>query len=506
MTAALIVMLIQAVLGATDNLVHHELEAALPSRPGARTELALHAAREGIYAVLFAGLAWLEWRGAFALLLAGLLLAEVAITLKDFLVEDTTRRLPPLERVLHTLLAISFGAFLALLAPTVIGWAAEPTGFAAAGHGAVSWLLSLCSLGVGAWCVRNAIAVAGLGHDGAPISSAAAEGTVLVTGATGFVGRRLTAALIAQRRRVIVLTRDRLAARAQFGAGPMVVESLDELPSELRLDAIVNLAGASVAGGPWTAARRRTLLASRIETTRRLAAFAARLERPPQVLVNASGAGVYGDGGQMLLDEDAEPGPGFMGELCTAWEAAARAFEPLGVRVCVLRLGLVLDWSGGILPMLALPARFGFGARIGRGDQWAPWIHRDDVVRMILAAIDDPAWRGPVNAVSPSLVTQGQLTRRLCAHLRRPQWLAAPAAPMRALLGEFSDLFLASQRAVPRAALDHGFAFTHPTLESAFARSDRPLRLAPPSAAARADAADGGRDLLRRLPRAARAR
>jgi uncharacterized protein (TIGR01777 family) len=480
MLPVLTLILIQAVLGATDNLVHHELEAALPSRPGARLELTLHASREAIYAVLFAGLAWLQWRGLWAAALGALLALEVAITLKDFLVEDRTRRLPPFERVLHTVLAIGYGAILATLAPILVGWAAAPTGFAFASHGWLSWIMTLASLGVGAWSVRNTIAVMALGRDGAPISTAVVSGTVLVTGATGFVGRRLMAALLAQQRRVIVLTRDRMAARTQFGPAPLIVESLDELPAELDIDAVVNLAGASVAGGLWTAARRRALLASRVGTTERLVALFARLRRPPRALVNASAVGFYGDAGQMLLDESEPRGPGFMADLCAGWEAAAFKAEALGVRVCALRLGLVFEWTGGLLPMLALPARFGLGARIGKGDQWAPWIHRDDAVRMLLAAIDDPAWRGPVNAVSPDLVTQGQLTRRLSAFFHRGQWLAAPAAPMRLVLGEFADLFLAGQRVLPRAALDLGFTFTRPTLESALARTDQPLRLAVP--------------------------
>jgi uncharacterized protein (TIGR01777 family) len=488
MTPVLILILVQAALGATDNLVHHELQAALPSKPGARTELTLHAAREAIYAVLFVGLAWFAWRGLWAFGLAALLAAEIVITLKDFLVEDATRRLPPFERVLHAVLAIGYGAILAMLAPTLIGWAALPTGFALAGHGLISWTMTAAALGVGAWSVRNWIAVASLAHDGAPISTAAAEGTVLVTGATGFIGRRLTAALVAQQRRVIVLTRDRLAARAQFGPAPLVVECLDELPDELEVDAIVNLAGASVAGGPWTKARRRALLASRVATTQALVAFAARLRRAPGALVNGSAVGFYGDGGQALLDETEAAGPGFMAELCAAWEAEAARMAALGVRVCALRFGLVLDWTGGILPMLALPARLGLGARIGDGRQWAPWIHRDDAVRMILAAIDDPAWRGPVNAVAPDLVTQGEMTRRLAAHFRRPQFAAAPAWVLRRALGEFSDLFLASQRVVPHAALDLGFVFTRPTLARALERPDAPLRLVVPARPSRNEA------------------
>src|SRR5580704_12293046 len=166
MTPVLILILVQAVLGATDNLIHHEVEAALPSRPGARLELTLHASREAIYAVLFAGLAWLEWRGLWAFALGGLLAAEVAITLKDFLVEDRTRRLPPFERVLHTVLAIGYGAILAMLTPILIGWAAAPTALAPASHGLLSWIMSLASLGVGAWSVRNWIAVMALRRDG----------------------------------------------------------------------------------------------------------------------------------------------------------------------------------------------------------------------------------------------------------------------------------------------------------------------------------------------------
>jgi uncharacterized protein len=480
MTPLLILMLAQAVLGGVDNLIHHELEAALPQRPGARLELQLHAAREAIYGALFLGLAWLEWRGAFAVVVAALMAVEVVITLKDFLVEDRTRRLPPFERVLHTLLAIGFGGILALIAPVLIAWGREPAALAPTSHGLISWAMTAVGLGVAAWAVRNTLAVLDLGRAEAAISTAAAEGTVLVTGATGFIGRRLTAALLAQQRRVILLTRDRTAARAQFGAAPRIVETLEELPDELRLGAVVNLAGAGVAGGLWTAGRRRVLTDSRLQTTRRLVALMARLETPPRVLVNASAVGFYGDRGGELLDEGDPRGAGFMADLCAGWEAAAAAAEGLGVRVVRLRLGLVFDWSGGILPMLALPARFGFGARIGDGRQWAPWVHRDDVVRLVLAAIDDAAWRGPINAVAPDLVTQGELTRRLAAHLRRPQWLAAPAAPMRLALGEFSDLFLASQRVIPSAALDLGFVFSRPTLESAFAPAAGPLRLAAP--------------------------
>ena len=158
LSAAFAVLSVQAVMGAFDNFWHHELEAKLPSTVSARFELLLHASREAIYAVLFAGLAWLEWRGLWAWGLAGLLLVEIIITLADFIEEDLTRRLPPLERVLHTLLALSYGAFAALLAPVLVGWAMQPTALAPTGYGWVSWLLTLYAVGVGAWSVRNAVA------------------------------------------------------------------------------------------------------------------------------------------------------------------------------------------------------------------------------------------------------------------------------------------------------------------------------------------------------------
>src|SRR5262249_22613526 len=159
-------------------------------------------------------------------------------------------------------------------------------------------------------------------------------------------------------------------------------------PAEMRIDAVVNLAGAPVAAGPWTRKRRHALMESRLSTTRALLSLIERLERKPQCLVSASAVGFYGDRGDEPLDESAGPRPGFMSELCRRWEEEVWLAEAMGVRVCRLRLGLVLDWSGGILPMLALPARFGFAARLGDGRQWAPWIARHDVLRLIERALE----------------------------------------------------------------------------------------------------------------------
>lgn len=485
MNPIFLLLSIQAAMGAFDNLWHHELQAKLPQRPSARYELALHAAREAIYSVVFIGLAWFEWRGAFAGLLAVMLLAELVITLADFLEEDRTRRLPPFERVLHTVLTISYGLFLGLLAPVLLGWAQQPTAMAFTPHGWVSWLLTAYGIGVLAWSVRNARAVVRLGRSMAPPTQRPASphsptpylhpapAATLVTGATGFVGSALVADLVRSGQRVIVLTRDALQARASFGAGVWVVDTLDAIPPEIAIDAVVNLAGARVLGMPWTAARRRTLLSSRVDTTVALVALMRRLQKPPRVLVSASAVGFYGasPGASMKpLDETAPPRPGeFQSDLCAAIEHEARRTEALGVRVVRMRFGVVLGHGGGAYPMQALAARLGLGAVLGDGRQPAPWIHLADAVGLVLFAMAQPQLQGPVNAVAPDAVTQATFAHALAASFGRRAWLRMPVWPLRALLGEMSTLLVDGQNAKPSAAMGHGYRFVHPRLGSALA-------------------------------------
>ncbi len=490
MVAALSVLAVQGLAGALDNLLHHELEARLPSRSSARTELALHSVREGVYAVVFLGLAWGEWRGAWAWALAALLLFEIAITIADFLVEDATRALPRLERALHTVLAVGYGAFLAAFAPVWLDWALTPTAVVPASYGLLSPLLTLYGLGVGAWSVRNAIAAVGLGRarrerNARPIPAPSGR-RVLVAGGTGFIGGHLVEALLDRGDAVWVLTRDVRQARAQFGPRVRVIDDLGVLPDSSRFDAVVNLAGALVAGGLWTRGRRRLLVESRTRTTAALVALMARLDTKPEVLLAASAVGVYGVRGDERLDESASGQPIFMSELCQAAEAAARAAEALGVRVVAPRFGVVLGRDGGLLPMLGLASFFGFGARLGDGRQWFPWIHVEDAVGLILHALDDADIRGPINAVAPSSVRQGDFAAILARAQQRPLWLAVPAAPMRLALGELSQLLLDGQRVIPQRALQTGYRFGWPALEEALedlalGAGDRAVHSAVPS-------------------------
>jgi uncharacterized protein (TIGR01777 family) len=461
----------QALLGAFDNLWHHEWQARLPRQRGARRELALHAAREALYGALFLAIAWWAWHGLFALVIAVVLAVEVVITLADFLEEDRTRQLPPLERWLHTVLTLSYGLFLGALAPVLLDWAAQPTAVVPHGRGLVSWWHTAMAIGVWAWSLRNALAVRRLRDEPAPPVQAPPRGgdAVLVTGGTGFVGRALVARLRAEGRRVIVLTRDVRQARLQFDAAVSTVGSLDEIAPETRIGAIVHLAGARVLGRPWTASRRRQLVTSRTRLCQDLHALVRRLEQRPRVLVAASAVGYYGvpEAG-IRCDEDATAQPDvFQSALCVAAEHEARRLEGLGLRVVRLRFGMVLGQDDGAYPMQAFAARLGLGAVLGHGRQPMPWVHLNDAVGLIRWSLDDAGVNGAVNAVAPEVVDQARFTRALAASFGRRVRLRLPGAPLRKLAGEMSTLLLDGQAVWPRRALEGGYRFAYPTLEQA---------------------------------------
>lgn len=456
----LTILAVQTIFGALDNVWHHELTERLPAKRSARRELALHSARESIYGVLFLIFAWIEPSGVAAAAVLALLLVEVAITIADFIEEDRSRHLPPFERVLHTVLAVLYGTFLALVVPWLASQIVQPTGAAFVSHGLFSWFFTAASVGVLAFAVRNVIAVRALGRDRVvPIVSPHSGRTILVTGGTGFIGSALVERLLARGDRVFVLTRDARQSRALFADRVRHIETLDVISRETRIDAVVNLAGSPIIGLPWTAGRRRELWRSRVDLTNALVDWMASLQRPPAALVSGSAIGIYGDRGDAVLTEDAPGGDGFAAKLCLALEQAAQRAVSRKTRVVLLRIGLVLDKKGGALPMMALPARVGLGAIFGNGQQWMSWIARNDLLRMIMNAIDDPHWDGPVNAVAPEPVRHAHFQRELARTLRRPLFLQAPASALKLLLGEMSSIFLFSQRVVPEAATRHGFAY-----------------------------------------------
>lgn len=465
-------LFVQMVLGAFDILFHHELTETLAWRRSQKFELILHAVRNLFYAAIFLLIGCFEVYGLFAIALIVLLAAEIVVTLIDFVEEDRTRRLPATERVTHTLLAINYGALLALAAPVLFDWAAQPTGVATAWHGWWSLLTILAAPGLVLFAAREFAAARNLAHltrpDAARLVAALPPcQTILVTGATGFVGKRLVEALIAGGHRVIALVRD-TERGAKLGAPITLVTALDQIGPYETIDAIVNLAGEPLANGLWTRAKRRRILASRLRVTREVIWLIAFLDRKPKVLVNASAVGWYGLRGDEILDESSGPRPCFSHELCRRWEGAARKAEHFGVRVVLTRIGLVLSPEGGMLRQMLPAFEYGLGGPFGSGRHWMPWIERDDLVRLLVHAIATPGFSGPLNAVAPSAVRNAQFAASLGLALRRPARIAIPAGPLRFIAGDLAnELLLAGQLVVPAKALKSGFVFDHPVLEAA---------------------------------------
>ena len=290
----------------------------------------------------------------------------------------------------------------------------------------------------------------------------------LVTGATGLVGRALARTLGG---RAVVTTRDPARAR---GLGGQVVgwDAASTLPASAfaGVDAVFHLAGEPVAEGRWTEAKKERIRESRVASTRALVASIGALAPTdrPRVLVSASAVGIYGSRGDELLDETAAPANGFLADVCRAWEAEAARAKTFGVRVVSLRIGVVLSPSGGALPKMLPPFRLGLGAKLGGGAQWMPWIHVDDVVGL-LRYVADRDIEGPINAAAPGVVTNADFTRALGRALGRPAIFAAPSFAVSLLLGDVAGVVLASQRVVPKRALEAGFQFRYPNLDGALA-------------------------------------
>jgi uncharacterized protein (TIGR01777 family) len=463
---------LQGAMGAFDTLYHHELTERLTWRPAAGPELRIHALRNLIYGVIFFTLACLEWRGALALVLAGLLVVEIVITLWDFVIEDRTRRLPASERVTHTLLAVGYGVILALIAPILVDWAQGPSGLAFVDRGWPAWVMGLFATGAFAWAVRDFCRSRRLSRwADRPAKELAAQldhrHAVLVTGGTGFVGRRLCRALIEGGHDVTVLTRDRRKVQ-ELLAGATAIESLDEPAGQAAFDAVVNLAGEPLATGRWTRAKKRRLLDSRVETTGALVRSIARAPVKPRVLISGSAIGFYGSDEHAVFSEDSPPRSCFSHDLCQSWEAAARAAEALGLRVCLLRTGMVLGRTGGALAQMLLPFDVALGGPLGHGRQWMSWIHRDDLVLLIVHLIATDRARGPINGTAPLAVRNRDFAATLGWALRRPAAVPLPAPVLRLLLGQVADeILLSGQKVLPEKAWKTGFRFDFPDLAGA---------------------------------------
>jgi uncharacterized protein len=463
---------VQLALGLFDILYHHEAIERLAWRHTQRRELKLHGLRNVAYAALFLILALTEPRGVWAMLVLAVLAAEVVVTLIDFVEEDLSRKLPASERITHTLLAMNYGAILACLVPILLEWASLPTAIAPVWYGAASALGPVTAMGVVIFGLRDFFAARRIERLVRPEPAELAKALpgrrhVLVTGATGFVGARLVAALTRAGHDVTVLTRD--PAKAACLQPPFrLVTNLDQVASDSLVDAIVNLAGEPVANALWTRAKRRRILASRLRMTREVLRLIARLERAPAVLVSGSAIGWYGNWRDESLTEFDGGKRCFGRRVCEAWEQMARKAEGFGTRVVRLRIGLVLGTESGMLSNMLMPFEFGFGGVIGSGEQWMSWIERDDLVQLIVHVIANPSLTGAVNATAPVPVRNSVFTQELARALHRPAVLKIPARLLRAFAGDFADeLLLGGRRVLPDKAQASGFTFRHETLRGA---------------------------------------
>lgn len=296
---------------------------------------------------------------------------------------------------------------------------------------------------------------------------------VTVTGATGLIGTRLVAALARRGDEVTVLSRDPARARERLGSG-IHAERWDALhepaPASALAgrDGVIHLAGEPVAQR-WTASAKERIRTSRESGTANLVAGLRSADPRPRVLVSASAVGYYGPRGDEEVTEAEPPGEDFLAQVCVAWERAAQAAGELGMRVAIVRTGIVLDPHGGALAKMLPPFKAGVGGPVAGGGQWMPWIHVDDLVGLYVAALDGAGgdWSGPLNGSAPAPATNRDFSKALGRALGRPALAPVPRFALRALYGEMEEIVTTGQRAVPSRPLALGYGFTHPELDEA---------------------------------------
>jgi len=294
--------------------------------------------------------------------------------------------------------------------------------------------------------------------------------TVILSGASGMLGRAIQRALTSRGNRTLQLVRRHPEGGGGLAWDPTADPAISNAAPLEGAAAAIHLSGANVARQRWTEAYRREMTASRVDSTRRLATVLAGLRNPPKTFLVASAVGIYGDRGDEVLDESAPSGKGFLANLCQDWEAAAEPARQSGIRVVHLRFGVVLGAGEGALKQMLPPFRIGLGARIGDGRQWMSWVALADAVGAVLFALDRTDIRGPLNVTAPNPVTNGEFTRALGRQLGKPAFLTVPSFAMRLMFGQMADdALLASARVQPEKLQKAGFQFVLPMVDQALA-------------------------------------
>jgi uncharacterized protein (TIGR01777 family) len=292
---------------------------------------------------------------------------------------------------------------------------------------------------------------------------------ILITGATGLIGRAICRRLADEAHQLVVLSRRPEGAEIE-GAKVFRWESALGPPESgvwEGVDAVIHLAGEPVAASRWTDEQKRRIRDSRVIGTRHLLEGIKEATDRPKILVSGSAVGFYGNRGDEHLDERSAPGQGFLPDVCRQWESEALRGQEMGVRVVLVRTGVVLSTNGGALEKMLLPFKLGLGGRIGDGRQWFPWIHIDDIAGIFCHALFSAGLSGPVNGVAPGIVSNGEFTDALAAALRRPVIFSVPEFVLKIVMGEMAEVVLHSQRVIPRVAIDSGYRFRFQMLRPA---------------------------------------
>ena len=290
---------------------------------------------------------------------------------------------------------------------------------------------------------------------------------ILITGGTGFIGSALIKKLLPQEHQITVLSRNADKVAKLFADNVTPLTDLQALDVSDHFDIIINLAGAPIFDKRWTAAQKTIIRDSRIQLTQQLIDKIATMQQKPQLLISGSAIGFYGDQGDTELTEQSNSVADFSQQLCADWEQAALQAEQYGVRVCLIRTGLVLGRDGGLLQRMLLPFKLGLGGRIGNGRQWMSWIHLQDWIAIAENMINDNSMQGAYNATAINPVTNLEFSKTLAEVLNRPAFLPLPACVLKRLLGEMSELVLGSQKVLPERLLQQGFEFQFSDLRHA---------------------------------------
>lgn len=299
---------------------------------------------------------------------------------------------------------------------------------------------------------------------------------VALTGATGFVGSRLVEKLKTQGHQILILTRNQAKAQRLFPASAFPnLEIVSYTPTESGAwqqaisgcDAVVNLAGEPIAEKRWTLQQKQNILNSRKLGTQKIVEAITQAAQKPQVLVNASAIGYYGTSESAVFDENSSLGSDFLAEVCQAWEQEAQPVKAAGVRLVIIRIGIVLGNGGGALAKMLTPFKMFAGGPLGSGNQWFSWIHRDDLVNLILTSLQSGDLEGVVNGTAPNPVLMAQLCQTLGKVMNRPSWLPVPDFALELLLGDGAQVVLEGQKVLPKKTESLGFDYQYPDLESA---------------------------------------